>query len=181
MNCSFHLDRTAVAQCNCGRGMCPECIDASEYKLENKPLCRECNYELINDMIKEDQSLKVKTLIKLIINALFIIIGLIVFFSGESISTSIILFAIGGIPTAWKMTSPSERDKWENRVDDKLADIDSVGGGLVNSFIRFLVRLFLTVVFGAVAAPILLIVNIVKFFKCKKRIERNETLLLNFA
>lgn len=39
MNCFYHPDRPAVAQCpDCGKGLCREC--ASKYE---KPICTECN------------------------------------------------------------------------------------------------------------------------------------------
>ena len=39
MNCYYHPNRPAVAQCpDCGKGLCQEC--ASKYE---KPICTECN------------------------------------------------------------------------------------------------------------------------------------------
>lgn len=180
MNCLIHQNVTAVSQCSkCGVGMCSDCVNSSEYSLDGKPLCRDCNHQLINDLISDDRSLKLKTTIKLVLNAVFLILGLLVCL--EDPMNGIFICAIGGIPTAWKMLSPSEREKAQNYVDDKIADMDGVGGGLVNSFVRLLVRVLLTVVIGAVAAPILLIINIVKLVKCNKRINENTILLEQFV
>ncbi len=47
--------------------------------------------------------------------------------------------------------------------------------------IRGIIRVVLVVAFGAVAAPILLIINTVRFFKLKKEIERLEQQSINFS
>lgn len=62
-------------------------------------------------------------------------------------------------------------------IDDRLSD----DGGLFNMLIRGIIRVVLVVAFGAVAAPILLIINTVRFFKLKKEIERLEQQSINFS
>ena len=48
MNCYYHPDRPAVAQCpDCGKGLCREC--ASKFE---KPICPECNGKRGKDDIK---------------------------------------------------------------------------------------------------------------------------------
>lgn len=180
MNCFNHPELAAVAQCsNCGKGMCPDCTNASEYAIDNKPLCRECNYSLITDIIAENKRKHTATILKLIFNGFFLLIGIIVFFNDPT--GGIMLCAIGGIPTAWKATKSTPEERMRNHIDDKIADRDGIGGGLMNSFIRLLIRVIIAVIIGAVAAPILLIVNILKLQKIKKEIQNNENLLLNFA
>lgn len=180
MNCFNHLDLVAVAQCsNCGKGMCSDCTNASEYAIDNKPMCRECNYSLITDLIAENKRKKTTTIIKLAINGFFLALGIIVLF--QSPVNGIILCAIGGIPTAWKATKSTPEERMRNHIDDTIADRDGIGGGLMNSFIRFLIRVVIAIVIGAIAAPILLIINIVKLQKIKKAVQENENLLLNFA
>jgi len=178
MNCAKHIEVAAVGTCkNCESGICPDCLSKSEYTIDNKPLCRNCNHTTCLDLLKEDSSAKVWLIVKLAVNGLFLIIGTSLLISGADFMNALIYFAIGGIPTAWKMTSLSEKDKFKNRVDDAIADAEGVGGGLVNSFLRLIIRVIFTIFIGAIAAPILLIVNIVKLVKCDKRIKENTALL----
>ena len=179
MNCVKHQEIVAIATCeNCGVGLCSDCVNVSEYRIENKPLCRDCNYQLANELLSKNQTEKGKLLIKSIINAVFLILGVIAFFSNPV--TGVILFAIGGIPAAWKIVKPSEKDKMQNKIDDAIADQKDVGGGFVNMIIRFLMTGIITVIFGAIAAPVLLIINIVKFVKIDKEIKDQEELIANF-
>jgi hypothetical protein len=49
MNCIKYQETAAVSQCSeCGAGMCSECIDASEYRTNNKPMCQNCNLSYVN-------------------------------------------------------------------------------------------------------------------------------------
>ncbi|MDR1562213.1 MAG: hypothetical protein LBS54_03870 [Dysgonamonadaceae bacterium] len=118
---------------------------------------------------------------KLIANALFIVLGTIVLLGGGDPIFAVVVIALGGIPTAWKLFSPSKEEKWENKIDDAVAEYKGTGSGFFNSIIRFFIRVLFTVVVGAIAAPILLIVNIVKFVKCNNRIKGYEDELANFA
>ena len=181
MNCSHHPEISAVAQCGiCGMGICIDCANNSEYRSDNKALCRNCNYSMIKAAIDEGISTHTKTKIKIIINAICIVLGIIVFF--QSPETGIILFAIGGIPTAWKIFKTNAEERMQNKIDDAVMDVKhGVGSSLMSSAIRFIIRITLTVVVGAIASPILLIVNIVKLPKIKKEIEENQFLLANFA
>jgi hypothetical protein len=183
MNCIKHQETAAVSQCSeCGAGMCSECIDASEYRINNKPMCQNCNLSYVNYLLEEDRKTKKWTLIKLIANGFFIILGLIIWVSGGDIMGALFIFALGGIPTAWKIFSTSDKEKLENKYDDDVADIKyGEGSGLMNSVIRFAMRVVFTVVVGAVAAPILLGMNIWKFVKCTKNIKANEIRIVEIA
>lgn len=102
------------------------------------------------------------------------ILGLIV------ILASLLVLCIGGIPTAWKATKRSARDKARDAADDWVADREGVGGSLMNSLIRGLVRIVLVVVIGSVAAPILLIIAVVKYVKSGKEIPVLQEQVDNF-
>jgi hypothetical protein len=182
MNCSKHQDVAAVSQCGeCGAGMCSECVSASEYRVDNKPMCRDCNFSYINYQIEENTKTNKWRLIKLILNGFCIIVGIGVWLGGGDVMAALCVFALGGIPTAWKLFSSSDKEKAENKFDDAVADIKyGEGSGLLNSVIRFIIRVIFTVVAGAIAAPILLIVNIVKYMRCDKETKEYEAALANF-
>jgi hypothetical protein len=181
MNCLSHQNVVAVSACSdCGAGLCADCVNRSEYTVDNKALCRSCNYKLIQNLLKDDRSLKIWTTVKLVINAVCLLLGASIWFSGHP-ENAVIILAIGGIPTAWKMLSPSAEDRLQNKVHDSLEDAVSPGSSIGNSLFRFIFRLIFTVIVGAIAAPVLLIVSIVKLVKATKRIANNEELLANFG
>ena len=102
MNCIKHQDIAVVAMCeNCGVGLCADCVNASEYRLDNKPLCRECNFKMANDVLADNRSKKGKLLFKLVLNGVFLLLGSIVMLtSKDGMTTGLVLFALGGVPTA---------------------------------------------------------------------------------
>lgn len=187
MNCYHHPDQVAVATCGqCGKSMCKECVDKSEYTLDGKPLCRDCNLAIAQSKLAEALGERRKNLIKIIVLGIFVAIGLPLFIYGCAISNSDVIIAsllvlcIGGIPTAWKATKRSARDKARDAADDWVADQEGVGGSLMNSLIRGLVRIVLVVVIGSVAAPILLIIAVVKYVKSGKEIPVLQEQVDNF-
>lgn len=178
MNCYYHQERAAVAQCGkCGKGLCQECINKTEYTFDEKAMCRDCNRQTIDFLLEDDKKEKNKLIIKSAIILVCLIIGLIIYLSTQDAFTAIVICGIGGIPTAWKLTKRSDREKALDDIDDRLSD----DGGLFNMLIRGIIRVVLVVAFGAVAAPILLIINTVRFFKLKKEIERLEQQSINFS
>jgi hypothetical protein len=108
-----------------------------------------------------------------------VVLGAIIWFDGNPPSAVFVL-AIGGIPTAWKLLSTTPEERLNNTLKDAVDDHYSPGSSLGNSAFRFIFRIIFTVVIGAVAAPILLIINVVKLVKANKRIKYNEALLANF-
>lgn len=190
MNCYHHPDRVAVATCaKCGKNLCKECVDSSEFTYDNKPLCRDCNREEAIAQLANAKSERTKNLIKMIILSVTVAIGLPLFIYGccieggngaDFILGGLFVMCIGGVPYAWRITKRSKEEKIRDAADDWVADQEGVGGSLVNSLIRGLVRIALVVVFGSIAAPILLIVSIVRFVKGKKDIEILQQLVDSF-
>ena len=67
MPCAAHPQSPAVASCgSCGKSICNECADKSEYRIDNVPLCRECNLQLMNANIAESESTRNWSVVKLI-------------------------------------------------------------------------------------------------------------------
>jgi len=181
MNCAKHPDTVAVATCrNCEVGLCPDCIEKSELIIENRSLCRTCNYSTISNMLEKDKSAKKWLIVRLIFNGFFLLVGTSIFIleGVDGLPVIIFIMAISGIPTAWRaMSSDSPEDKLKTTIQDATA----VDGGFTNSIFRFIFKVIFVLVIGAIIAPFLLIVNIVKLAKCRKRIEENSLLLKGFA
>ena len=62
MNCYYHPDRPAVAQCGtCGKGICKECFDEfQEYRINAIPCCPEC-WNVINKQSTASEYVKLET------------------------------------------------------------------------------------------------------------------------
>lgn len=181
MNCSIHQDVVAVSSCGkCGVAMCNECLEATEYKINDIALCRNCNYNIINEQLDDDKSSKIWLIVKIIVGAIFIVLGIVTYAIDENWQNVLFLWGISGFPTGWKMTSGNAETKARDRFDDAVEDIRTPGGGLINILLRFIFRVIFAFVIGAIAAPILLIINIVKLNKAKKSILELEDALLTF-
>lgn len=189
MNCYHHPDQVAVATCaKCGKSLCKDCVDQSEFTIDNKPLCRDCNREEAVAHLQEAVGERRKNLIKIIIMGITVAIGLPLFLYGcatdgngaDFIIFGLLVMCIGGVPTAWRITKRSKEEKLRDAADDWVADQEGIGGSLVNSLIRGLLRIVLVVVFGSIAAPILLIIAIVRFIKGKNEIETYQAVVDSF-
>ena len=181
MNCSIHQDVVAVSSCGkCGVAMCNDCLETSEYNINDVALCRNCNYNVINEELSDDRSAKTWLIVKLIFGAIFIVLGIIAYMYQGNWQDGVIFWALSGFPTGWKMMKGNAETRARDRLDDAVEDLRSPGGGLMNMFLRFIFKVLFALAIGAIAAPILLIVNIVKLNKIKHSITDNETMLLAF-
>jgi hypothetical protein len=179
MNCVIHQNVAAVARCGrCGVGICAQCAALSDYRVGNAPLCRECNYAVIRETLKRERRARVWTIVKLFFGIIFLWFGLSYLFGEfKAIELGIIFLALGGFPTAWRYTSPTARQRWKDDMSDAAAEAQMPFGGLLGGLIRFVVRVVISGAIAVVAAPVLVVVNIVKIFRQSKRINLNKRLL----
>ena len=167
--------------------MCKECVDASEFTLDEKPLCRDCNLEVAKNQLANAENERGKNLIKVILLGVTVAIGLPMFIYGWTKGDTnmaiygLLIMCIGGVPTAWRATKRSAKEKAEDAVEDWKADQEGIGGSIINMLIRGLLRIVLVVVIGSVAAPILLIISIVRFVKGKSEIENCQAVVDSFG
>ena len=63
MKCFHHTTEDAVATCGiCGVGLCKECEETSEFRMDGKALCKRCNAESIREVIEENEQQQQKAI-----------------------------------------------------------------------------------------------------------------------
>jgi len=83
MNCIEHPETAAVSSCvRCGAGLCQICVKGTFYQIDNKPLCRKCNYEVGCENDSIFKSVLKGKLIRLVIFAVTFVLGLVTLISG---------------------------------------------------------------------------------------------------
>ena len=107
MPCAAHPQSPAVASCgSCGKSICNECADKSEYRIDNVPLCRECNLQLMNANIAESEPTRNWSVVKLIFLLVCVLIGLAAWSgdtgNGNGHIWGWIIAGLGGLPSAMK-------------------------------------------------------------------------------
>lgn len=159
MKCIKHPLEEAVGTCaKCGAGICSGCFNRSDYRLDGKPLCRDCNYSLLQGMLAEAKKDVTGGIVRATINAIFIGIGIAAWCAGGGVGAYFFWGGIGGLPTALKLTSPSLTDRVREGVEQAHGDYST-------GWMMFFIRLVLSFVIGSIISPILLLVGI---FKARK-------------
>jgi hypothetical protein len=170
-HCYYHEDRSPVAQCpRCKKFLCKECASQLAPNQNGVTLCPDCQKVLEQERKKENET-KVNELekekgivtFKFFLCVIGIGVGLVLFFTGNEIA-GVLIWGLGGIPSAWKFLEGAFSDP----VSDAVYATHSGDGGLIS----LLIRLVLAIIVAIVAAPILFIVNAVKIVKISDEINK---------
>lgn len=102
MNCFFHVEQPAVAQCNiCGRGLCKECAQKYSYIV-----CDDCIDEIETKIVAEELANKVKEkrrfVLAVILHLLVAVFLRLVVGEGGFLFGLVFGILFGGIPYGWK-------------------------------------------------------------------------------
>ena len=104
MNCYFHPQTEAVVTCGkCGVAMCRECESKAFFRLDDgkgQALCNRCSLEEAQANVAYEASWLKKRLVKLIITAVLVIIGIILYNSATDVNgifTMFLCFFIAGL------------------------------------------------------------------------------------
>lgn len=148
MNCFYHTNRQAVAQCiDCGKGLCSEC--AAHY---DKPICKDCIMQRNNSLKKE----AFKSLASLIAG---IILGMVLFFlngCSDFLISIVMGIEIAGIPVGWK-------------VLNKITPNFFIWLPIVGWIIYYVFKFVLSLLIGVIAVPIKTIKGFVQYAKAVKK------------
>lgn len=139
--CFYHADRTATAVCtNCGAPICGECTCTCN---DNK-ICPSCYETVIKQNISDFTRLRNSYIVYVLVALAFYVVGWIVFLQG-SLGLFLIGILLTGIPNVYRFF---------NR-----------GRGILATFRGWVWIILLEIIFGIVATPILIIVNLNRLVK----------------
>jgi len=180
MKCITHPDIDAVATCGrCGAGICQDCVNSTFYQIENKPLCKKCNYEtgLENDRIFKS-FLRPKQ-IKMIIFLVTFVIGLILFFytkaSGHTTFSSVFYMLLSwgfGFIGNFFDKNPDTRSV-KTQAKDAILEVKHPFATLLGKILGFFIM--------AISSPIQIIALLIGIGKVKKQITDNAIVLERFV
>lgn len=163
MNCFNHPTKEAVATCGkCGVAMCKECEEKAFLRLDfgkGQALCNRCSLvEAEADVAAQSKSL-LSTKIKLIVSAVFVIVGLLFSFIGDLQPLALVFFFFSG--TVLNFGKKKENNaSVKEQVSEALYEENHPFMTMIIDFIKFIV----TAIFG----PILLIYKFVMYLGAKK-------------
>lgn len=179
MKCISHPAEEAIGTCaKCGAGICNGCFHKSEYNIDGKPLCRNCNLDTMRDLLARSRKEMIGGGIRTLVNAVFIAIGLATYFSSvknaDSVATLMFWCGLGGFPTAWRAM---RRDM----TDHVRMGVEQASGDWSGSFIWLIIRVVLSFVFGCIVSPILMLWSIYKTWKSWITMKYLQKEIANFA
>jgi hypothetical protein len=178
MKCIGHADVDAVGTCvRCGCGLCQSCISGTFYRVDNKPLCGNCNYEICLERLQFLKSSLRSNKISLRIFQVALVVGLIAFIYNfitggsleDGIMSALFFCLLGGVLAdrygRQKQTDGSVRSQVYGALFDFHNPIASI-------FVRILV-----VLTSAILTPIVILRLVSNISKVKKQIVEDETIL----
>jgi hypothetical protein len=178
MPCAAHPQSPAVASCgSCGKSICNECADKSEYRIDNVPLCRECNLQLMNANIAESESTRNWSVVKLIFLLVCVLIGLAAWSgdtgNGNGHIWGWIIAGLGGLPSAMK--TAFHRSESEKAVADAHIRVDAENG-CIYEVMWFIVALVFSFALAPVAAIWYIIKNTLKIISNNNFLKKERPL-----
>ncbi|MDR2510153.1 MAG: hypothetical protein LBC77_05870 [Spirochaetaceae bacterium] len=177
MNCISHSDIDAVGICaRCGSGLCQECVNSTYYQIDNKPLCKKCNYEVGCENDGIFKSVLRSRLIKLIIFIVTFVIGLTVFIvnktNGSETASAVIgmlfIWGLGFIGNFFEKQAPDARSV-KAQTKDALLEVKHPVSTLIGKILGFFIM--------AVTSPLQILFLLIGINKIKKQIAQNRTVI----
>ena len=180
MKCITHNEIDAVATCaRCGAGICPECTQGTFYQIDNKPLCKKCNYEvgLENDQIFKKVLRQKK--IKMFIFLVTFVIGLVVFFynraNGAGMASAVFLmllcWGIGFIGNFFDRNPDNRSIKAQAK--DAYREIKYPFSSFIGKILGFFVM--------ALFSPFVILASLIGILRVNKQVVDNANVLNRFV
>lgn len=166
MKCIHHSDAEAVGSCaKCGAGLCQQCFSSSAYTWDSKPMCHNCNLATMNDLLANSRSDVRSYLIRIIINGIFLAIGVGAWLATKSAFGYFAWAGIGAVPTLLKAMKPDLSEQVQ-------CGVERAHGDFTMTLLGPIIRLALSFIFGGIASPFIVLFGVFKFLKAKKRVSQ---------
>lgn len=173
MNCYYHPDKPAVAMCpQCGMGLCQDCVANAAYAWDNHPLCHDCSLKAATEELSAAKSQKVWSLVKFLFASFFLLLGFVIYSSTGDIMNAWIPAGIAGIPSAFRSTRDSHREKVRKGVRDALTT--DVVDTSFNFFTDILVKLLLIIFLAPITATFFAIKHLFLFIGSFSKVKRAQ-------
>ncbi|GMO25928.1 MAG: hypothetical protein Ta2B_05720 [Termitinemataceae bacterium] len=180
MKCINHAEVDAVTTCvRCGAGLCQDCNNNTVYKIDNKPLCRKCNYEIASENVNLFRSALTVQTVKLVIFILTFVIGIVSLFISLSKESStfgavigmLFFWGLGFIANFFdnKNDNRSVKKQTKEALDEVHHPLATLFGKLIGFFIM------------AVSSPIQIILLLVGTGKVKKQLTEATSIANSFT
>jgi len=179
MKCITHPEIDAAGTCiRCSVGICHDCVNGTFYQIDNKPLCKKCNYEVGMENNQIFKSALRGKQIKMGIFLVTLVVGLIMFFytknAGHSLFSSVfymlLCWGVGFIGNFFDKNTDNRSVK--NQVIDAYSEIKHPFATLIGKILGFFIV--------ALTSPIQILANLIGIIRVKKQISENEIVLNRF-
>lgn len=171
MNCYLHPQAESVVTCGkCGVAMCRECESNAFFRLDNgkgQALCNRCSLTAAQENVDFEASWLKKRMIKLVFCGIFVLVGIISFFTGysnsgiaDAIFFAIIPWAIAGVIA--NIGAKQNNGSLKSQAKDAVYEYE-------HPILSFLIGV---VVYGFLG-PFLFIANIVGYMRTKADYKRD--------
>jgi hypothetical protein len=176
MKCIGHSEIDAVSTCaRCGGGVCQDCVNETFYQIDNKPLCKKCNYEVGLENNNIFKSFLKSKQIKFWIFVVTFVVGLISLVvnktNGSGTASAVIgmlfFWGLGFIGNFFEKAPDTRSVKAQAK--DALLEVRYPVSTLVGKIIGFFIM--------AVSSPIQIIILLFSIKKVKKQIFENEAIM----
>lgn len=170
MSCYFHPDQEGVAVCGgCGVQMCRECETNAFFRLnggKGQALCNRCSLTEAQTIVDSEKDFMTKRMIKLILCAVFIIIGAVMALYSEDLPTAFVFWFISGIIS--NIGLKKEEKSVKSQVDDAIFEYD-------HPFLSLVFNIVGNIIGYTILGPVFLISGIIgylrTYFQYKKDLE----------
>lgn len=171
MNCYYHPDRESVVSCpKCGRPMCRDCESNALYRPNGAAYCIRCSMDAIGAAIRNSKKEMRKRTFLLILAAVEVLVGLgftiyvIATQEWGNLFVSCLMFAMAG------MTVVASKMKKQEGISS--SDIYWTVNSAVSPVSTLVAGVLWYLVGYGIAGPILFTVEIYKYFKDKRELEK---------
>ena len=174
MKCMLHSTADAVGTCaKCGAGLCQDCFRVSEYTFNDKPMCANCNLATIKELHGEAKSEARAHMIRFVINAVFVGIGIACYIQSHEVIPCVCIAALGAFPAMWRATKPTLKEQ----VRDAVAEAN---GDFSGTFIGVIIRIILCFAIGGIVAPVTILFSFFKWLGANSRAGKLSMEIANF-